>query len=173
MPNLAESRTFLRKRGSRVLKLSGQSASATRYFVETGHDFPARVPADQRRRLGEVAVAALRALGLGWGPAHTELRWTSAGIRIVEVNPRLAGGMIPRIVELACGVDLIRHTVARAAGLTAELGQQLTVRNSFHDRFGYLVSTGEDGWAAAERAERALALIEARIVPTSLTGRGV
>lgn len=201
-----------------VVGVTGKHLGAEPYFVETGHDFPARLAADRRRRLGEAAVAALRALGLGWGPAHTELRWTSDGIRVIEVNPRLAGGMIPRIVELACGVDLVRHTVARAAGLplpvtparsdgasirfllpdrdgrlselnglaeasrqpgvhdvvlTAEPGQRLTVRNSFQDRFGYLISTGEDSWVSAERAERAIALIEARMVPASLVGKGI
>lgn len=201
-----------------VVGVTGKHLGAEPYFVETGHDFPARLAPDQRRELGEVAVAALRALGLGWGPAHTELRWTSAGIRVIEVNPRLAGGMIPRIVEAASGVDLIRHTVARAAGLalplagsrsggasirfmltdragqltevrglaeasrqpgvldvvlTAELGRQLTVENSFRDRFGYLISEGEDSWVAAGRAEHAMALIEARIVPAALVGRGI
>ncbi|HEV2886249.1 MAG TPA: ATP-grasp domain-containing protein [Jatrophihabitans sp.] len=201
-----------------VLGVTGKHLGPEPYFVETGHDFPARLAPDDRHRLGEVAVAALRALGLAWGPAHTELRWTGEGIRVIEVNPRLAGGMIPRVVEIATGVDLIRHTVARAAGLvlpvapvrsggasirflvaretgrlaeltglsaaaqqpgvhevvlTAELGQQLTVRNSFQDRFGYLISVGEDGWVAAERADRAMALIEARIVPASLVGRGI
>jgi biotin carboxylase len=201
-----------------VIGVTGKHLGAEPYFVETGHDFPARLPPDQLRELGEVALAALRALGLGWGPAHTELRWSGSGIRIVEVNPRLAGGMIPRVVEVATGVDLIRHTVARAAGLrlplvparcggasirfllpaepgrltavsglaqarrqpgvvdvvlTAEIGQQLTVRNSFQDRFGYLISAGEDGWMAAERAEHALAFIQPRIVPAALVEGGI
>ncbi|HEX8304819.1 MAG TPA: ATP-grasp domain-containing protein [Jatrophihabitans sp.] len=202
----------------RVIGVTGKHLGAEPYFVEIGHDFPARLASDRRRELGEAALAALRALGLGWGPAHTELRWSSEGIRVIEVNPRLAGGMIPRIVEVATGVDLIRQTVARAAGLTlppgparsggaairfllprqagrlaevsgladagrqpgvvevvltAELGQQLSVRNSFQDRFGYLISEGEDEEIAAERADHALALIEARIVPASLVERGI
>jgi biotin carboxylase len=86
------------------------------YFVETGHDFP--VPADSTEHLeiSQTALAALRALGLGWGPAHVEVRQTVAGPRIVEVNPRLAGGMIPRMVQEACGIDMIFHVVAGAAG---------------------------------------------------------
>jgi len=201
-----------------VVGVTGKYLGPEPYFVETGHDFPARLADDDRRRLGEAAVSALRALGLGWGPAHTELRWTRRGIRVVEVNPRLAGGMIPRVVQAAIGVDLIRHCVARAAGLqlpvtpsrsggaairfllpaaagrlsevhglveaarqpgvcevvlTAEPGQDIEIRHSFSDRFGYLISVGEDGGAAGDRAERALALIEARIVPASLVGRGV
>lgn len=201
----------------RVVGVTGKHLGPEPYFVETGHDFPARLAPDRRSELGEVALAALRALGLGWGPAHTELRWSGNGIRIVEVNPRLAGGMIPRVVDVAIGVDLIRHTVARAAGLelppspertggasirfllpglagrlaevsglaearrqpgvvdvvlTAGVGQQLDVRNSFQDRFGYLISAGEDGWIAAERADHAMTFIQPRIVPAALAERG-
>lgn len=89
------------------------------HFVEVGHDFPA--PADERAAepLRAAAVDALRALGLGWGAAHVELRDTPAGPRIVEVNPRLAGGMIPRMVQEALGIDMIAYVVARAAGRAA------------------------------------------------------
>ena len=90
------------------------------YFVETGHDFPAVLPVGERSAIGGAAVAALRALGLGWGAAHVELRHrATAGAgeaRIVEVNPRLAGGMIPRMVAEATGIDMIDFMVARAAG---------------------------------------------------------
>ncbi|MYX98590.1 ATP-grasp domain-containing protein [Streptomyces sp. SID486] len=83
------------------------------YFVETGHDFPA---ADVPAGVADTALRALSALGLGWGPAHTELRRGPDGPVVIEVNPRLAGGMIPTLVRLATGVDLVAATVARAAG---------------------------------------------------------
>jgi S-sulfo-L-cysteine synthase (3-phospho-L-serine-dependent) len=87
------------------------------YFVETGHDFPAPLPAAARAALSQLAVAAVRALGLGWGGAHVEIRYSAAGDPcVVEVNPRLAGGMIPRAVQEATGVDMIFHVVAAAAG---------------------------------------------------------
>lgn len=88
------------------------------YFLEIGHDFPAPLDAADTARVAEAALAALRALGLGWGPAHVELRSGPDGPRIIEVNPRLAGGMIPRMVEAAYGVDMVLHTVARAVGDT-------------------------------------------------------
>ncbi|MEV4943153.1 ATP-grasp domain-containing protein [Streptomyces zaomyceticus] len=87
------------------------------YFVETGHDVPAPVPAADTAALGAVALRALSALGLGWGAAHTELRLTDTGPVIIEVNPRLAGGMIPVAVRAALGTDLVDAVVARAAGL--------------------------------------------------------
>lgn len=86
------------------------------YFVETGHDVPAPVPDATAAELGRTALHAVRALGLGWGAAHTELRRSAHGPVVIEVNPRLAGGMIPVAVRAATGVDLVDAVVARAAG---------------------------------------------------------
>jgi biotin carboxylase len=92
------------------------------YFVETGHDFPAPLDAADYRTLGDTAVDAVRALGLGWGGAHVELRYGQGPAPyVVEVNPRLAGGMIPRAVQAATGIDMIWHVVAAAAGRPAPL----------------------------------------------------
>jgi biotin carboxylase len=99
-----------------VVGVARKHLGAEPYFVETGHDFPAPLPEAERADIGRAAVAALRALGLGWGGAHVELRRTADGFRIVEVNPRLAGGMIPQLVQEALGVDMISHVVAGAAG---------------------------------------------------------
>lgn len=86
------------------------------HFVETGHDVPAPVPGATATALGATALRALTALGLGWGAAHTELRLTASGPVVIEVNPRLAGGMIPLAVRAATGVDLVDAVIARATG---------------------------------------------------------
>ncbi|MGP3953683.1 ATP-grasp domain-containing protein [Streptomyces sp. 7N604] len=101
---------------SGVVAVVGKHTGSEPFFVETGHDVPAPVPPDRRARLGETAVAALGALGLGWGAAHTELRWTARGPVVIEVNPRLAGGMIPAAVRAAAGIDLVDAVIARASG---------------------------------------------------------
>jgi biotin carboxylase len=110
----------------RVIGVTRKHLGPEPYFLEIGHDFPARLPEPARAAITGTALAALRGLGLGWGPAHVELRHTTTGPRIVEVNPRLAGGMIPRMVQEATGIDLIGQTVARAAG---HPGQPAATRN--------------------------------------------
>ncbi|MFJ6461623.1 ATP-grasp domain-containing protein [Streptomyces sp. NPDC091387] len=91
-------------------------------FVETGHDVPAALPGEQDIALRETAVRAVRALGLGWGAAHVELRLTGTRTaEVIEVNPRLAGGMIPELVRRACGIDLVRAQVLAALGAAPEL----------------------------------------------------
>lgn len=103
--------------GEQIVGITAKHLGPEPYFVEIGHDFPAELAPGTAAAIGAAAVGALRGLGLGWGPAHVELRLTAAGPRIVEVNPRLAGGMIPRLVEEALGIDLVAHVVATVAGL--------------------------------------------------------
>lgn len=122
-------------------------------FLEVGHDFPAPLGAAEQAELGGTAVAALRALGLGWGPAHVELRRTPAGPRVVEVNPRLAGGMIPEMVQQATGIDLIRQTVARVTGRETSLrrvrARAASIRFLVAETAGHLVEVR----GAAEAAQ--------------------
>lgn len=88
-------------------------------FLEVGHDVPAALDAQTGAVLIATARAALAALGLSWGPAHVELRVSDGRAYVVEVNPRLAGGMIPRAVQAATGRDLIAELLARTAGRRA------------------------------------------------------
>ncbi|WP_103501520.1 MULTISPECIES: ATP-grasp domain-containing protein [unclassified Streptomyces] len=60
--------------------------------------------------------AAHRALGITLGVTHTEIRLTPAGPRVIEVNGRLGGGLIPHLGALATGVDLVRAAGALAVG---------------------------------------------------------
>jgi argininosuccinate lyase len=88
----------------------------SRGFLETGHDIPAAVDAGTGALLAGSARAALAALGLSWGAAHVELRVVDGRAYVVEVNPRLAGGMIPQAIRAATGQDLITELVVRTAG---------------------------------------------------------
>jgi biotin carboxylase len=89
------------------------------YFVETGHDVPAPLSSVDISWVCHAAERAVVALGMTWGPAHVELRLAEVP-KIIEVNPRLAGGNIPRLVERSTGIDLIGLHVAQAAGLPVE-----------------------------------------------------
>ncbi|WP_420309844.1 ATP-grasp domain-containing protein [Streptomyces sp. YS-B37] len=100
-----------------VAGITAKHLGAQPLFVETGHDFPAALAPAAREAVTEAAEAAVRALGIGLGPAHVELRLGPAGPVLIEVNPRLAGGWIPRLVREATGADLILATVAAFSGL--------------------------------------------------------
>ena len=104
--------------GGELVGITRKWLGPTPYFVEIGHDFPAPLLPAEHTLIRHAALAGLHAVGLNSGAAHVELRRTSSGPVIVEINPRLAGGMIPRAVQEATGIDMIHHVVAQAAGVT-------------------------------------------------------
>ncbi|MGV9266726.1 ATP-grasp domain-containing protein [Kitasatospora sp. NPDC003701] len=73
-------------------------------FQEVGHT----VVADDHllAQVGPIAEAALDALGVNTGVSHVEMRLTSSGPRLIEVNARIGGDLIGRLVQLATGIDL-------------------------------------------------------------------
>ena len=88
-------------------------------FVEYRHVVPADLPADEAAALVDTVRSALSAAGPADGPSHTEIK----GGSIVEINPRLAGGMIPELFRLTTGVDPLAAQIRAAAGLDVTLPQ--------------------------------------------------
>jgi biotin carboxylase len=105
--------------GTEVVGITAKYLSPPPWFVESGHDYPATV--HDAEVVETVAVAALGALGLGFGPAHTEIRLGARGPVVIEVNPRLAGGRIPTLIRLASGLDLVGATVDAVTGAPRSL----------------------------------------------------
>lgn len=108
--------------GGQPCAVVGKHVEESRGFLETGHDVPADVASEVRVALATTACAAAAALGLVWGAVHVELRMVGGSPVVVEVNPRLAGGMIPVAIQAATGRDLIGELIALTAGLRSQPG---------------------------------------------------
>lgn len=80
-------------------------------FVEIGHVCPAPLEAAVARDVQALVPRVLDALGVTFGPTHTELVVTEAGPRVLETHTRLAGDDIPLLVQDATGVDLEQLTI--------------------------------------------------------------
>ncbi|MER7933880.1 MULTISPECIES: ATP-grasp domain-containing protein [unclassified Streptomyces] len=86
-------------------------------FVESGHALPARLPAADEQAVRDCVGAFLDAVQLRHGPAHTEVKLTSRGPRVIESHGRPGGDRIMELVEAAYGVDIETYTVGWAAGV--------------------------------------------------------
>lgn len=75
-------------------------------FVELGHSLPADLPDHIASQLKETATSATKALNLTFGICHVELKITSDGPKIIEVNARPAGDRIFDLINLAFGIDM-------------------------------------------------------------------
>jgi cysteine synthase A len=95
----------------RPVGITEKTVTGAPYFVESRHVYPAALPAEVAEALYRVAGSAVTAAGVTLGPVHVELRLTSRGPIVVEVNARLAGGRIPEVIRLATGLDLVAQQI--------------------------------------------------------------
>lgn len=86
------------------------------HFEEIGHVVDAADPLLEDPQLRGVLAGAHKAVGFKTGITHTELRLTPSGPKIVEINARLGGDMIPYVGWLASGIDPGRVAVEVACG---------------------------------------------------------
>jgi biotin carboxylase len=91
---------------------------------ETGFFIPATLPPGQQTEILGLAGDALRALGLRTGSAHTEIKLTSEGPRVIEVNGRIGGG-VPDMLRLTAGLDIVKLSMRAALGLDLNVPQDL------------------------------------------------
>ncbi|MER8656216.1 acetyl-CoA carboxylase biotin carboxylase subunit family protein [Mesorhizobium sp. M0847] len=107
--------------GNQVVGIVAADFGAPPHFVFRQTNFPAPLSADAYKRISDVSLSCLRALGLNWGPTNIELRWTKHGPIVIEVNPRLAGALEPQLVRLAYGIDLITEHLKLVIGQECDL----------------------------------------------------
>jgi biotin carboxylase len=90
-------------------------------YVEIGHSMPARLDDALRAEVTGFVTEFLDLVKLKEGPAHTEIKLTSKGLRIVESHNRVGGDRINEMVRVAYGVDMKALTFGWASGLMPAL----------------------------------------------------
>ncbi|WP_336048253.1 ATP-grasp domain-containing protein [Streptomyces sp. CA2R101] len=106
---------------TQVIGVTDKSIDGAPAFIETGHMFPAELPAGDAAAARELAVRAIDALGLDGVVAHTEIKLTPDGPRLVEVNPRPAGNRITELIRHVTGIDAAAACVDVARGQRPDL----------------------------------------------------
>lgn len=114
------------------------------YFEELGHLVDAADPLLSDPQLGAVLRQAHAALGFTDGMTHTELKLTPDGPKVIEVNARLGGDLIPYLGLLATGMDPGLAAAAVACGrrpeLVAERQRVAAVRFYYPERPGTTIA---------------------------------
>ncbi|MDT3396771.1 ATP-grasp domain-containing protein [Streptomyces sp. B1866] len=147
-----------------VVGVTDKSVGAAPAFVETGHMFPAALAAGDGEAAADTALRALKALGLDQVVAHTEIKLTASGPRVVEVNPRPAGNRITELIRHVTGVDVAAAFVDVALGRTPDLRTRPTGLRSA--AIGFLVPREAgvlEGVDGAERVRAADGLLELQL----------
>lgn len=89
-------------------------------FRETGQFWPACLNTATRSEVLTLVADAVQALGVQAGITHTEVKLTSDGPRILEVNGRL-GGHIEELLNRVAGMSALRWGAQLALGQTVRV----------------------------------------------------
>lgn len=141
-----------------TVAVTGKGIGGRTGVLKLDAEIPARLESDDRIAVERVAAEAVLACGLLNGPAHTEIRMTASGPRVVEVNGRIGGVFISHMVRAVTGVDLYRAWYDVLHGTSPELGAEqrgFAVRRCLSEAEG-LVESVEVGTPSPEVMERHL-----------------
>ncbi len=106
---------------SRILGVSSRNLSPLPHFREDSTAFPVEFPPVFTAKLHAWIREVLAAVGYTTGFAHTEFIITRDGIELVEINPRLAGGLIGEMICQALDVNIYDGFIDMALGMRPAL----------------------------------------------------
>jgi biotin carboxylase len=124
-----------------------------RSYIETGHVGPSVIPADQAREILTTVETALDVLGIRDRITHTEVRLTSAGPQVIEVNGRL-GGYVQGLCASLTGADATRITLDVACGVKPVIPSLKELRDADHSVVAVQIPLVMTSAAAARRITR-------------------
>jgi len=107
-----------------ILLSEGQAAYANvlrdlpqPFMKETGSQMPSAFPEDKQAEMIALAEQVLQALEFSNGAFHVEVKYTSNGPRLIEVNARIGGGPIYYMHRQVWGVDLVEQYLLTCLGV--------------------------------------------------------
>ncbi|GMA62641.1 hypothetical protein GCM10025859_30810 [Alicyclobacillus fastidiosus] len=88
-------------------------------MIVAGYAVLVSPPRELVESLRETVQAIVMQMGLENGPCHIELRRRHDGWKVIEINPRMSGSAMNRMIDFTYGVNLAQET------LRLYLGKQL------------------------------------------------
>lgn len=104
-----------------IIAVIKQDITKGKRFIITGYNILATVPPKIMNGLEEVVQSIVKAFQIETGAMHLELRLTKNGWKLIEINPRISGGAMNKMIEAAFGIHLVRETLKLFLGEKPQL----------------------------------------------------
>ena len=109
-----------------IVAVIEQEITFTGRFIVTGYQMITDNGGAFFESLKKAAEAIIQILGMRDGPCHLELRRFGNEWKLIEANPRIAGGAMNLFIEAAYGINLAKETLKFALGLEPDLQRKYT-----------------------------------------------
>jgi len=94
-------------------------------FIITGYIYPALLSMEENEALENAVISIIRQLDLTNGTCHLEMRIVNGVWKLIEINPRMSGGAMNRIIEEGTGINLVKETIKLFLGIEPNLEKSI------------------------------------------------
>ena len=101
-----------------LIAIIRQDITKGKRFIITGYRVLAVVPEQLKKGLEELCQSIVQKFEIETGYFHLELRLTNRGWKLIEINPRISGGAMNKMIEAAFGFNLVEQTLKLFIGET-------------------------------------------------------
>jgi len=99
-----------------IIAILQQEITYFKHFIVTGYNLKFYINDKFYEKLKEAVSNIIKFHGLEMGTCHLEMRYVKEQWKLIEINPRISGGGMNRIIELGLGINLVKETLKLALG---------------------------------------------------------
>jgi biotin carboxylase len=101
-----------------IIAVFKQEITFTGRFIITGYNLMLDLSEAFFSKLSNAVDDIIKAHGMDFGSCHLEMRYVKNRWKLVEINPRISGGAMNEIIEIALGINLVKETLKMSLGET-------------------------------------------------------
>nr|WP_156422683.1 ATP-grasp domain-containing protein [Bacillus sp. FJAT-29937] len=99
-----------------IAGIIGQEVTKGKRFIITGYGVMAKIPDEIEKGIAGVLQSIVNHFGIKNGALHLELRRGKNGWKLIEINPRISGGAMNKMLQAAFGYSLVKETLLLQLG---------------------------------------------------------
>ncbi|MFJ8065717.1 ATP-grasp domain-containing protein [Psychrobacillus sp. NPDC096426] len=102
---------LVHKHKASIVGIIEQEITKNKRFIITGYGVLANVPLDIRTGIEKILQSIIEELKIENGALHLEMRLAKNGWKLIEINPRISGGAMNKMIQAAFGINLVEETL--------------------------------------------------------------
>ncbi|MDD3172354.1 MAG: ATP-grasp domain-containing protein [Herbinix sp.] len=135
--------TIVYKKEISIIAIFHQEVTFQKRFIITGYNLLLNSSKEFTDHLEHSVRSIINAFGMETGSCHLEMRYVHDKWKLIEINPRISGSGMNKMIEAAFGINLVEETLKMALGqepnLTTKYKKHLFCQQVTVSQTGYLV----------------------------------
>lgn len=124
----------------RIIAIVEQTITKEQRFIVTGYRIRPHVTPSLEHKVSKMVQTIVEKTGMVQGALHIEFKDTRTGCKVIEVNPRISGSSMNRMIQHAFGINLVEETLKSLLRMNPD-----TDRKYERDLFAQYVTIQEKG----------------------------